>query len=119
MLNIFKVTFVIVGTIIGAGFASGQEILTFFNRYGIYGLVGLVFSLSLMEFIIYKTLRINLENNIDTYQKFIESIMPYKLRDNRLLVFTVSNIINIFLLISFNVMVARIFYIFFSGIFYS
>ena len=32
--NIYKTTFVIIGTIIGAGFASGQEIYTFFNRYG-------------------------------------------------------------------------------------
>lgn len=33
--NIYKITFVITGTIIGAGFASGQEIYTFFNKYGI------------------------------------------------------------------------------------
>ncbi len=32
--NIYKTSFVIIGTIIGAGFASGQEIYTFFNRYG-------------------------------------------------------------------------------------
>ncbi len=32
--NICKITFVIIGTIIGAGFASGQEIYTFFNKYG-------------------------------------------------------------------------------------
>lgn len=32
--NILNITFVIIGTIIGAGFASGQEIYTFFNRYG-------------------------------------------------------------------------------------
>ncbi len=34
-MNIQKTTFVIIGTIIGAGFASGQEIYIFFNRYGI------------------------------------------------------------------------------------
>ena len=33
--NICKITFVIIGTIIGAGFASGQEIYTFFNKYGL------------------------------------------------------------------------------------
>ena len=32
--NVYKITFVIIGTIIGAGFASGQEIYTFFNKYG-------------------------------------------------------------------------------------
>ena len=119
MLNILKVTFVIIGTIIGAGFSSGQEILTFFNQYGIYGIVGLVISLSLISVIIYKTLKINLENNVNNYQGFIESIMPQKLKDNKVLVFTVNNIIDIFLLISFNVMVSRIFYIFCSRIFYS
>ena len=33
--NIYKITFVIIGTIVGAGFASGQEIYTFFNKYGL------------------------------------------------------------------------------------
>lgn len=33
--NIYRITFVIIGTIIGAGFASGQEIYAFFNRDGI------------------------------------------------------------------------------------
>lgn len=106
MANILKVTFVIVGTIIGAGFASGQEILTFFNRYGIYGLIGLAFSISLIGIIIYKTLKINLENNINTYQKFIENIIPDRFKENKILIFTINNIINIFLLISFNVMAA-------------
>ena len=40
----FKIIFVIIGTIIGAGFASGKEILTFFNVYGYYGLFGLLIS---------------------------------------------------------------------------
>lgn len=34
MNNVLSIIFVIIGTIIGAGFASGQEIYTFFNRYG-------------------------------------------------------------------------------------
>ena len=119
MLNILKVTFVIVGTIIGAGFSSGQEILTFFNQYGRYGLIGLICSIGLISIIIYKTLEISIENNINNYQSFIENIMPQKLRENRLLVSTINNTINIFLLISFNVMVSRIFYIFLSRIFYS
>jgi len=36
--------FVFIGTLIGAGFASGQEIMLFFTRYGRYGLAGLLFS---------------------------------------------------------------------------
>lgn len=106
MRNILKVTFVIVGTIIGAGFSSGQEILTFFNRYGIYGMIGLVLSLGLIDIIIYKTLKIAVEEKISTYQDFLQKIMPNKLKENKIFMFSINNIINIFLFISFNVMVA-------------
>lgn len=34
MKNVLKIVFVIIGTTIGAGFASGQEIYLFFNKYG-------------------------------------------------------------------------------------
>ena len=42
MKDILKIVFVIIGTLIGAGFASGQEIYTFFFSYGIKGIYGLV-----------------------------------------------------------------------------
>lgn len=44
MKNILKICFVIIGTIIGAGFASGKEIYTFFNIYGPKGFLGLIIS---------------------------------------------------------------------------
>ena len=37
-----KIAFVFIGTIIGAGLASGQEILQFFSMYGIYGIYGII-----------------------------------------------------------------------------
>ena len=104
--DIYRVTFVIIGTIIGAGFASGQEIYTFFNRYGIYGFTGIFISIFLISYIIYKILRIITSNNINNYEEFIKYIMPQKLKNNKILNYTVYSIINIFLLISFNVMVA-------------
>lgn len=39
MKDVKKVSFVIIGTTIGAGFASGQEIQLFFNHYGIIRLI--------------------------------------------------------------------------------
>ncbi len=84
----------------------GQEIYTFFNKYGQYGLIGIILSVIFMGIIIYKTFKVILENKIDTYQKFIVNIMPEKLRHNNILIFTIENIINIFLLISFNIMIA-------------
>lgn len=95
-----KVVLVIIGTIIGAGFASGQEIYLFFNIYGIYGIYGIVISSILLGVIIYKVLNIVYKSNIRTYDDLIERINPIK--KNR----QVKNIINIFLLISFYIMVA-------------
>ena len=40
MKNSLKVVFVIIGTLIGAGFASGKEVYIFFNKYGSLGLLG-------------------------------------------------------------------------------
>lgn len=34
MRNVLVCVCIIIGTIIGAGFASGQEIISFFNRFG-------------------------------------------------------------------------------------
>lgn len=104
--NICESTFVIIGTIIGAGFASGQEIYTFFNIYGIEGIFGLILSISFIGIIVYKTFKIILNDDINTYQEFLNKIMPNKLKDNKILCYTISNIINIFLFISFNIMVA-------------
>lgn len=104
--NVFKITFVIIGTIIGAGFASGQEIYTFFNKYGVEGLIGICISIFLMSYIIYKAFRIVIENDVNNYEEFIQKIMPEKFRKNKILNHTINNIINIFLLICFNIMIA-------------
>ena len=80
--NIYKITFVIIGTIIGAGFASGQEIYTFFNKHGFNGLIGICISILLMSYIIYKTFKIVLGNNINNYEEFIKNIMPQRFKRN-------------------------------------
>lgn len=40
--NAFKIASIYIGTLIGAGFASGQETMRFFTRYGIKGLYGVI-----------------------------------------------------------------------------
>lgn len=42
MKESLKIAFVFIGTIIGAGLASGQEILQFFSMYGIYSIYGII-----------------------------------------------------------------------------
>ena len=67
MKNCLKVVFVIIGTLIGAGFASGQEVYLFFYSYGIKGIIGIFISSILMEIVIYKTLILVKENDINNY----------------------------------------------------
>ncbi len=42
-INILSVALIYCGTVFGAGFASGQEIIRFFSMYGIWGIVASVF----------------------------------------------------------------------------
>ena len=98
----FKAIFVIIGTIIGAGFASGKEIFTFFNIYGIWGFLGLIISELIIGFVLYKTFCIILSYNITSYGELIEKLFG----KSSFITSVLCNIINIFLLISFIVMVA-------------
>lgn len=84
------------------GLHLGQEIYLFFNKYGGWGLVGILISMMVLAFIIYKVLKISYKNaDINTYSKFVEKIMAKKY-----ITIIIQNVINIFLIISFYIMVA-------------
>lgn len=107
MKNIFKVVVVIIGTLIGAGFASGQEIYLFFFSYGIKGIIGIVVSSILMGITIYKTLVIVDSFNVKNYKEYLELfIKPKKEEKNFNLRNIINTIINVFLLITFFIMIA-------------
>lgn len=55
-LSIFQISSAYIGTVVGAGFASGQEVLQFFAAYGWKGLLGLALSTFLFFFIGYSVL---------------------------------------------------------------
>ena len=59
-----KIIMVIIGTLVGAGFASGREIYLFFGQYGIKGLIGIIISGTLSASIIYIVLKTINEKNI-------------------------------------------------------
>ena len=101
MKNSLKVVFVIIGTLIGAGFASGKEVYIFFNKYGSLGLLGVVLSGIFISIVIYKVLKITKENELQSYNNLITGISKSK-NISKLL----KNIISVFLLISFFVMVS-------------
>ena len=97
-----NIVLVLIGTIIGAGFISGKEVFIFFNIYGQYGLFGLILSMIIISLSIYKAIKIILNCNITTYKAFLEATFW------RFPFFSsiFGNIINIFLFVSFIVMVA-------------
>lgn len=107
MKNIFKVVFVIIGTLIGAGFASGQEMYLFFFSYGMKGLIGILIASILMGIIIYKTLNIVSKNNITTYKEFLNYLLPKKSGYPYFNIkYIINIIINIFILVTFFIMIA-------------
>lgn len=107
MKNILKITFVIIGTLIGAGFASGQEIYIFFFSHGVNGLIGTVISSLLMGFIIYKTLKIINKYDVKNYKEFLDVIVKSKQKRKYFNIkFIFSLIINMFVLITFFIMIA-------------
>ena len=103
MKNIIKVVFVILGTLIGAGFASGQEINLFFFSYGLKGILGIMISSVLMGIVIYKTLDILNKKEINTYKEFLDTLIISKKFNIKKLI---NSIINIFILITFFIMIA-------------
>lgn len=97
-----KVVFVIIGTLIGAGFASGQEVYLFFFSYGMEGVIGILISSIIIGFVIYKTFQIVNRYGVNTYKDFLDILIP---KNSKLKPF-VNTIINIFILITFFIMIA-------------
>ena len=101
--SISKIIFVIIGALIGAGFASGQEIYVFFYAYGMKGIIGIIVSSILIGYIIYKTFKIIQKNDISTYREFLEIIIG---KDKKNLISILNIIINTFLLVTFFIMIS-------------
>lgn len=102
MKNILKVIFVIIGTLIGAGFASGREIYLFFSKYGENGKIGIILTGIITGVIIYKVLEITKTYEINNYNKLLERINWKHSKLNKY----INLIVNSFLLISFYIMIA-------------
>lgn len=102
MGNILKVVFVIIGTMIGAGFASGQEMYLFFFSYGIEGLIGIIISSLIIGFVIYKTFQLVDKYGVNTYKDFLDILIK---KDSKIKS-VINMVINIFILITFFIMIA-------------
>lgn len=69
-VGVFQVAAVYVGTVIGAGFATGKEIYEFFTQYGLYGLLGIILAGFIFIRIGRKIMIIALHKNLKNYMEF-------------------------------------------------
>ena len=101
MRETISIILVIIGALIGAGFASGQEIYSFFYCYGIQGLLGIIVTCCLLSFLTFKSFRIIYANKIDSYEEFLRLFIK-----NEKIIKIINIILNILLLASFYIMIA-------------
>ena len=76
LLKVFQVATVFIGTIVGAGLASGKEITEFFTMYGINSFLGIIacgIFYIIMSSIISK---ISIDYNLSSYSDVINIISP-------------------------------------------
>ncbi|RAL21846.1 hypothetical protein [Thermoflavimicrobium daqui] len=66
----FQVGFTYIGTVIGAGFASGQEMLQFFSVYGKYSYLGIMISTFFFAWLGVRMMVIGARLGADSYQEF-------------------------------------------------
>ena len=98
--NIIKVASVYTGTVVGAGFASGQEIKQFFVVYGYQSIYGILLSSLLFALMGMVILNKIYYYKIKSYSEYVVPLIGKKLGS------MIEIIVWLFLLASFNVMVA-------------
>ena len=74
----FQVAATYVGAVMGAGFASGQEIQQFFVRFGRWGLVGIVLSALLFSLLGWGMLDLQERWKITSYPEFFDHLLGRK-----------------------------------------
>lgn len=73
---IFETAAVFIGTIVGAGLASGQEITQFFTTFGYKSFFGLFICMLMYIFIGCIVINISLKYNLNSYKELISLISP-------------------------------------------
>jgi uncharacterized membrane protein YkvI len=70
-VSTFQIAATYIGTVVGAGFASGQEVLQFFAYYGLSGFLGLILTTLLFIFYGYVILKLGMEYRSRSHLKII------------------------------------------------
>jgi uncharacterized membrane protein YkvI len=98
--NTFKVASIYITTIIGAGFASGREIVQFFSSYYQGGFYGIIFAGLLFSIIGYLVLDKVYKERIRSYDEFLFPMLGWSMG------WIVETISTLFMISLFSVMVA-------------
>ena len=75
----FQIATAYIGAIIGAGFASGQELMQFFGVFGYHGLIGVFLSGITFAIIGYFISQIVIKNKVYGYKSFLDKILGRKI----------------------------------------
>ena len=95
-----KIASIYVGTVIGAGFASGREIIEFFGIYGLKGILGMIIA-GILFSLVGGLLLVKIYNNkIKSFNELVNDIFGEKLG------FIIDTIITFSLYTGFSVMIA-------------
>lgn len=73
---ILQVAAVFIGTIVGAGLASGQEITQFFSVYGYKSFIGIIICCIIYIFIGYMIIELSVKYKLTSYKSLIELVSP-------------------------------------------
>ena len=76
MKRIFAAAFSYAAALVGAGFASGQEIIMFFVRYGKWSIAGIIFSAVMFGVFAAAVMEVCINKRTDDYSYFLSGIMP-------------------------------------------
>lgn len=75
----FQVGCTYIGTVVGAGFASGQEVFQFFGRFGNLGYLAIVLTTFLFAWLGYRLMMLGADLNARTYRQVIDYLFGRKL----------------------------------------
>lgn len=100
MNNILGIIALAMAAIVGAGFSSGKEIAIFFNNTGNYGILNIILAILVFFFTFYYVFKLISKHDIDNFSDLVKVITNEKIAK------FASNIMSVFLLLIFWIMLA-------------
>lgn len=75
-MGIFTTAFSYIASLVGAGFASGQEVVSFFVKYGRWSIIGIFISVMIFGFFVYAVTDDCVKYKTDSYDTYLAGILP-------------------------------------------